>query len=1509
MPKRKQAQHKKPNITPQEAHLRAVKAWRTKKQRYRYKSEELQRKIAHLRSLKGHKIAHDEEWDSPDEEEHVESASHFDHQDEDEAYSTPDSLTEEAQLAEQGLHISDPWASAGDAEDEESERVLQELEHRGMSPQRTDASTINDLVYKIHSGQGGLKPKQAAKEIIERSRPGLSEEKQKELVEKITKGPKKEGSRLLSMDTLTPKEKEDLNYLMNSSLVATEAKKEGWVPAADGIKLVNGKYVVTKYHPIIESQIPGDVVQEPEPPTLHGEKPRRAESKRTFVDTGTVIVPSDEILQRQLGLGELDVNIEAKKATAQRAIEGVVGRPETPEGHTLLYDDGQYKVVRLKSVYNALENDKLKTQLEIAAADKDAVRSKFVDQLRAQKGAYLLDKSRSREERIAQHTGLGREAAKWKEAHREVQHTRRVLKKTYQERGLYKGFTLDPTTGKVTPSSSSKKANLGIAPDKDRVLYSDKWETVAPLNQPNKFENEADHLHFTLDTRPARQAERHMTKLPLEYGRRPGGEIPISINDYQEHRDLPDGNSGTFDIKEEGLRDLLKTVGIGNATIVPTKAEGGYGFEIRSHPGTRIDPAAAAHLRELLEEKYGVQDFSREGAPMRRKRLQLRVGEEIPKSFDADHISAIEDIPVGEAKKVTSSLGHRQMITDKEGNFIKFGELEDGEQDTIRFNFKLPGQDKAGQQAFLNLGDSTDAVGFGKNWRPGEQEINNALFGVARQRELADVGEAFEKFKQGDQAAFDEIIHKKNPHMTDDSDMEKKRSELETVGGAVVSTAWYKKRKQIKNTLGPRFAYKVPVIGPALDKYQLLAEDAKAAYVPRLSETASNFVWGLRHPLNDPLNPGTSGFDINWKPSNMPSWKYRHRAISRPDGLSRSEFNAVQDQRYLNDEVLKLAKARERLIEIHQKVKTGVPLDRAEKILLLQGRDVAKRSKEIGDGGYDAEILRINQLVENKSGTSREAVAKGVEKARMEAEDANILKFAMDEQEPAKTDEFGIRAGIEELDDPEYEAKRKNFYHLRQLQEFQETGLVDGGRSAESTYAKQIHNEQLEHNPIDNPLTEGSAKQKLRENQKQNSPLKRHLESQEKEEYKGKLIKESLNPHLDESGQIKYSHATVSTPEFEQMVKESRTNAKIVGPEASRVTRGAVKHGPKLLVAGAVLGAGLYAANEYSKGEHRNASTVWQHVPEKVTVPKVEVKATKHYKTGDSTIPTLLDVENRKVPYAWKAQIGKNQYQIRNRKDVSGETYSSGPLAGKVKVSKEKAGSPFLDADKFTEIKGKKVPVYLETGLENKERFKTKGKGKNVLSRQDPHRLKDEDRDKLAMLYFADPDSRQSILDMYSRDDKFRDRIESPQERERLYRKYDWVLPEKGKEVPKQLVTVPVTEIGEDGILRNVLDPATGEPKREIALSPTGEYIYEPAYSQDSPIAENAFFMTPKMQRDVQQRVHAHAEAEKFKLALASMDPEQRIKFKRDLERQRKEESSRLDDAFASQIDPLHYLQ
>ena len=218
---------------------------------------------------------------------------------------------------------------------------------------------------------------------------------------------------------------------------------------------------------------------------------------------------------------------------------------------------------------------------------------------------------------------------------------------------------------------------------------------------------------------------------------------------------------------------------------------------------------------------------------------------------------------------------------------MQVGKLREGQKDTL--HFKLPGLSVKGKTLVgehvlkYQAGEPrSDAIGWGKSWRPGEKELNAALFSAPRTKHDMRLEEALklsETDPETSAAQIDALLKKQDPHASDEAIRHERNKLLEegaALGSAGGSAAYYSAKRGAEEVLRTR-AYRKFYEGPIgqskiVQERDILRPIEFERFMP-LEHRLDLWKAKIKHPLTD-VERGGETWQANWNITPY-KWKYR----------------------------------------------------------------------------------------------------------------------------------------------------------------------------------------------------------------------------------------------------------------------------------------------------------------------------------------------------------------------------------------------------------------------------------------------------------------------------------------------------------------------------------------------------------------------------------------------------------------------------------------------------------
>lgn len=415
-----------------------------------------------------------------------------------------------------------------------------------------------------------------------------------------------------------------------------------------------------------------------------------------------------------------------------------------------------------------------------------------------------------------------------------------------------------------------QKADVSLGPNVQYVTATDKFDYIDPNDKA-----EATVLEFSLKNPPTYMMNvdflMHQPQQSLgtdKHGapiRNQSGQVKTRNATFTDLT-VEETNAPTLEAaaKEVGLRGYF----------AEHLGDGRYRFV--TEQGTAINEDQLAQLTEVLDERFGLvhsPDFDGitkvRGAELQRRFEETPFGASRPASQENASLRT-RLVPV-----TTKSAEVKLARRDREGN------LKEGDADQLLV--QTPGFLQVGDERLLeprllsvNLQERSDAIGFGRSWRPGETEIGRVLTAVPRERKRIEMENALEKAAEGDDKDLEKLLREDNPYANDNT-ISYLKDELGLVGDAAVASSIYAGTRTAQRRIASK-ALEETRIGKWIDTKTSLSNspwfnDAKNSLGRETMDWYAEKKWMVKHPFSDPKEQ-IGGIEWN-------SHRYRQHLISK----------------------------------------------------------------------------------------------------------------------------------------------------------------------------------------------------------------------------------------------------------------------------------------------------------------------------------------------------------------------------------------------------------------------------------------------------------------------------------------------------------------------------------------------------------------------------------------------------------------------------------------------------
>lgn len=454
------------------------------------------------------------------------------------------------------------------------------------------------------------------------------------------------------------------------------------------------------------------------------------------------------------------------------------------------------------------------------------------------------------------------------------------------------------TTSLQDPSHINKTYRTGVGIGSGRPATSERLsldeqnaqaQRLDLLEHPEKYSQ--DTFKFKLKKSPVQQKG----EIEIEPQAQP---LPPGVEGPQEKpRTYPPAQT----LEGQSLRATLDNAGFRDLTISPASDAANNTFTIVTHQGHHLNPDQIAGLQAALHINHGLDNFEEHGTmPMARNKRRVPVGySKLPKDFDNK-----DDLVPGTGRK---NLYEKRFGTHFGERDPANGNLLEGQADAVGL--------RVGRRAAqIHLGESTDAVGWGRSWRPGETEISNFMMAIPRARQQRELAEAYDASLHQDDSKMNAYLSKYYPD-DEGGEREEHRTKLAKESAELASAGFGAAYYSTKKAILPRsvnFGYahlRKTRVGKRMhaDTWRgeggLLMKDANFGYRRPLGAKIERAKMRIKQPLGsvrydpktrknvvDPTVPGIT----NEGKLNLPSWKYRAKPF-----VSDEEYEARRFERKL----------------------------------------------------------------------------------------------------------------------------------------------------------------------------------------------------------------------------------------------------------------------------------------------------------------------------------------------------------------------------------------------------------------------------------------------------------------------------------------------------------------------------------------------------------------------------------------------------------------------------------
>lgn len=400
--------------------------------------------------------------------------------------------------------------------------------------------------------------------------------------------------------------------------------------------------------------------------------------------------------------------------------------------------------------------------------------------------------------------------------------------------------------------------------------------------------------------------------------------------------------------KKVGLRGYFAEQAPGDET--------GHVFRFVTEQGQPVNEDQMLHLQQLLKDEYGLYQIPGDPA--------------ITKVRGADLQRRVINTPFGasksQAEDARSLETWTENITDKQAE-VKLarrnreGKLEEGDADVLYV--KRPGFFEYGEEGnrkrllepglvSLRMQERSDAIGFGRSYRPGEEELNKLVTAIPREKRRRQMEAAIRKADETGDTSDIETILREDDKYANGEKIGYIRDNLLVAGDAAAAASVYTGTRTVQRKVASKALEDTPV-GRWIDSRLALTDhdwfrDAKNSLGRESFDWYTEKKWMIKHPASDPeLQVG----GVEWNPH-----RYRDTLIDKRPGGTRDARKLERTTRQVSARV----KGRQSALDVLDEAPSNNPLKRIDR------KYRARQSHLLSGEAYDPQTLldRVEKEIE-----------------------------------------------------------------------------------------------------------------------------------------------------------------------------------------------------------------------------------------------------------------------------------------------------------------------------------------------------------------------------------------------------------------------------------------------------------------------------------------------------------------------------------------------------------------